>query len=244
MARLSLRSSFATLTLLLGCAPKGESSSPPASAAPVAAADETTAPEPFAADVDELWGLMQGSFSSRAQAQADPEYFDIRLHMMPIWTDREDARWLYVEQAVAVAPAEPYRQRVYRVATGEDGTIVSAVYTIEQPLRFALAWQDPSKLDALTMDDITRKDGCEVVLRKQAAGTYAGATGERSCPSDLRGASFATSEVVISEQGVDSWDRGYDDAGQQVWGAREGGYEFRHDDPNAAPVEPETLSSR
>ncbi|MEX1363621.1 MAG: chromophore lyase CpcT/CpeT [Nannocystaceae bacterium] len=236
---------MSALTLLLGCAPKGESSSPPVSAAPVAAADEITAPkEPFAADVEELWGLMQGSFSSRAQAQADPEYFDIRLHMMPIWTDREDARWLYVEQAVAVAPAEPYRQRVYQVAAGEDGTIVSAVYTIDEPLRFALAWQDPTKLDALTVDDVARKDGCEVVLRKQSEGTYAGSTGERSCPSDLRGASFATSEVVISEQGVDSWDRGYDDEGQQVWGAEKGGYAFRHDDPNAAPVESEKLSSR
>lgn len=226
---------------LAGCAPRSEIG--PASSEPTVAepSEPPAASEPAAsplAPADPLVALMQGSFSSREQAQADPEYFDIRLHMLPIWTDRDDARWLYVEQAVASAQDQPYRQRVYAVAPGEDGTIVSAVYTIEEPLRFALAWKDPSKLEALRHEDLTRKDGCEVVLRQEGSQRFAGATGERTCPSDLRGASWATSEVTVTADGVLSWDRGLDDAGQQVWGATKGGYRFRHDDPEAPPVAP------
>ena len=209
----------------------------PTLARPPSPAAQSAAPSSLTV-VDPLVSLMRGSFSSREQALGDPEFFDIRLHMMPIWTDRDDARWLYVEQAVAVAQAEPYRQRVYRVAPGDDGTIVSAVYTIEDPQRVALAWKDPGKLEALREDELLHKDGCEVVLRQTGPERFEGATGERSCHSDLRGASYATSEVTVTPEGVLSWDRGFDDAGQQVWGATKGGYRFLHDDPQAPPVPP------
>ena len=50
---------------------------------------------------------MTGNFSSAAQAEADSAYYDISLDMAPIWTDREDAGWLYVEQAVASMLTSP-----------------------------------------------------------------------------------------------------------------------------------------
>ena len=65
---------------------------------------------------------MSGSFSSAAQAADDPEnYFDIRLEMVPIWSERSDGPWLYVEQAAASALDRPYRQRVYHLVETEDG---------------------------------------------------------------------------------------------------------------------------
>lgn len=232
------------LVTLIGCAPRGTGTTvePATTAAPTTAAPTTSPTTPPVTEaVEQLVSLMQGSLSSREQALADSEYFDIRLHMLPIWPDRDDGRWLYVEQAVAVAQAEPYRQRVYRVSAREDGTIESAVYELPDPLRFALAWKDPSKLDALRHEDLVRKDGCEVLLRQAEPGRFVGATGEKTCPSDLRGASFATSEVEITEAGVRSWDRGFDQAGAQVWGATKGGYSFRHDDPDAPPVQPKSI---
>jgi hypothetical protein len=42
----------------------------------------------------------------------------------------------------------------------------------------------------------------------------------------LRGASYATSEVVITDEQLLSWDRGWDANGKQVWGAETGGYIF------------------
>lgn len=52
-------------------------------------------------DLVQLADWMSGSFSSAAQAAEDSAYYDIRLEMAPIWTDRDDAVWLYVEQAMA-----------------------------------------------------------------------------------------------------------------------------------------------
>jgi hypothetical protein len=46
-------------------------------------------------DIDALYTYMTGSFSSRAQAEADSEYLDIGLEMVPIWSSRSDGYWLY-----------------------------------------------------------------------------------------------------------------------------------------------------
>jgi hypothetical protein len=57
------------------------------------------AAEPPGLDTVAAW--MTGSFSSAAQAAADPDFRDIRLHVAPIWPEAGGVRWLYVEQAAA-----------------------------------------------------------------------------------------------------------------------------------------------
>jgi CpeT protein len=47
-----------------------------------------------------------------------------------------------------------------------------------------------------------------------------------NCPSNLRGATYATSEVVVQHDKMISWDRGFDSRDKQVWGAEKGGYIF------------------
>jgi hypothetical protein len=180
---------------------------------------------------------MSGSFSSAAQAAADPEnYFDIRLHMAPIWTDRDDGCWLYVEQAAADSPERPYRQRVYRLRQLDDELFESRVYSFEEPLAYAGAWRSAEPLGELTPDDLSERQGCAILLRWTGA-TFEGSTLGRLCTSSLRGAAFATSEVVIGSDRLSSWDRGFDDAGQRVWGAAKGAYEFVKDSTPAAPGE-------
>lgn len=178
--------------------------------------------------LEELVSLMAGSFSSAKQAAADTSYFDIRLRMRPIWTDRSDGFWLYVEQAMAGHEDRPYRQRVYHITQLNEEYYESAVYTMRDPLRFAGAWREaaPFAGHALTPDSLQQKDGCSIILRRRSDGSFAGSTLGRECPSELRGATFATSEVVITSSRLLSWDRGFDPLGRQVWGAEAGGYAF------------------
>lgn len=175
-----------------------------------------------------LSSWMAGTFTSEAQASTDPEhYFNVRLIMSPIWTDRTDGRWLYVEQAMATALDKPYRQRVYHVTAVGDG-YQSAVFTMPgNALDYAGAWNDPAKLAALTPESLTQRDGCEIVLHwDESESAFRGGTQAASCPSDLRGAKYATSEVSVRANEIVSWDRGFDAQGNQVWGATMGGYQF------------------
>ncbi|MEM6783974.1 MAG: chromophore lyase CpcT/CpeT [Bacteroidota bacterium] len=177
--------------------------------------------------VDALADQLTGSFSSAAQAEADSTYFDIRLHAVPIWAERADGPWLYVEQAAASALERPYRQRVYHLSERADGTLVSAVYELPgEALAYAGAWQTPTQFAPLEPSQLVERAGCAVLLRSDDEGGFTGATHEQDCLSTLRGAAYATSEVEIGPGGMTSWDRGYAANGTQVWGAVAGPYRF------------------
>jgi len=180
-----------------------------------------------------LTSYMTGSFSSEAQSKIDSNFYDIRLHMTPIKMGQEIGYWLYVEQAMGTMQDKPYRQRLYQVVEITTGKYESRVYEFENPLQYAGAWKDISKLDSLTFEKLTQREGCTISLQYKDQiidgkyeNLFIGATGATSCSSSLRGASYATSEVVISSNKLVSWDRGWDIDGKQVWGAVKSGYAF------------------
>lgn len=201
--------------LALGCASSG-----PGPEAPRERTD---------AQFDRLVEWMTGSFSSADQAKQDDQYFDIRLKMVEIWPERrDDAVWIYVEQATATALNRPYRQRVYRVSRIDENRFESAVFELPtDPLAFAGWWETPDRFEQLQPENLTELTGCAVTLRYDAdRDAFTGGTEEGSCPSSLRGASYVMSETTIDAQMLRTWDRGFDSDGRQVWGAAEGGYEF------------------
>ncbi len=210
---------LASIALLIGASGCASLAGRDASAVERSAADTSIA-DPAA----EVAAWMAGHYDSRDQAAADPTYFPIALSMVPIWTERRDGHWLYVEQAMADTPEKPYRQRVYRVSAGADGEVLSAVFTIEQPTRFVQGWRNGA-LDSLTQAMLQPREGCTVALRRAPDG-WRGATRGTACASDLRGAAYATAEVTLDATQMRSWDRGYAADGKQVWGANAGPYVF------------------
>ena len=177
-------------------------------------------------DLTELKNRMVGAFSSEAQSKTDTDYYNIHLHMAPIFTDRKDGYWLYVEQAVAKALQRPYRQRIYHVYRQGDTTLVSKVFEINAPIRFAGAWSNTALLKDITVDSLIDRQGCAIYLHKNKESNFAGATPGKECLSSLRGSMYATSEVVIYDDKLVSWDRGWSKEDKQVWGAEKGGYQF------------------
>ncbi|MDX2247019.1 MAG: chromophore lyase CpcT/CpeT [Bacteroidia bacterium] len=175
--------------------------------------------------LEQLATWMTGKFDSADQAAEDSNYYDITLNMSRIWPDRKDGYWLYVEQAVTAAVARPYRQRIYQLTTTPEGKYLSKVFELNNPARFVNKNNEPAAFSTLTPDSLTERSGCVVTLLAQN-GTYAGATGEKTCESNLRGAAYATSKVTLFPDRMESWDQGFDAAGNQVWGATTGGYIF------------------
>lgn len=180
------------------------------------------------AELERVVALMCGSFSSEMQSVEDPDFYDIRLEMARIWPARRDGAWIYVEQAVASALENPYRQRIYRVTMQNDGTVRSDVYLMPgDPRRFAGAWKDPSRLDDMHPKDLLLRDGCSVVMKPDGPNRWVGGTVGNGCPSERSGAAYATSEVTLSAEGLVTLDRGFAADGKQVWGSAKGGYVFR-----------------
>ena len=173
-----------------------------------------------------LLSHMTGDFSSQAQSLQDSDYFDIRLHIRPIWTADKANHWLYVEQATAQTPEKPYRQRVYKVERDGETGFKSIVYTIDEPTKWVGAYKTPSVLDQYKPTNLLLREGCTVFLQLQKDGSFKGATQGEGCESTLRGAKYASSTVTITDKMLLSWDQGFNDKKEQVWGATKGGYAF------------------
>lgn len=171
-----------------------------------------------------LCDWLTGTFNNSVQAKEDTAFFTIQLSIQPIWKTKAEGCWLYVEQAMANATEKPYRQRIYHVRRTGTSRYESVIYTLNDPLRFA---RKIEKVEALSKDSIQLKKGCEVILSwDETQQRFSGQTEKGTCPSDLRGAAYATSEVTLTDRLLLSLDRGYNAGHEQVWGSEKGGYAF------------------
>lgn len=176
-------------------------------------------------DYAQLLDLMKGSFDSRLQAKIDTDYYDITLHMYPIWPYKGGG-WFYVEQSLSSMPDQPYRQRIYHVSQIDDASFKSAIYLLPDEESAVGRWQNPDFFNKWTVGDLRLKEGCDVYLKKVGPKLYQGSTLKGTCLSDFQGATYANSIVEVNENGLESWDQGFDAAHKQIWGADKGGYEF------------------
>ena len=104
---------------------------------------------------------------------------------------------------------------------------MSGSFSCNDQLRFDRAFRDETPLAGLTPDSLTLKEGCDVFLWNHSDTAFVGGTVGEGCCSELAGASYATSDIIIKKNVLISWDRGWDADGQQVWGPESGGYIFK-----------------
>jgi len=174
-------------------------------------------------ELKELLTIMQGQYSSEAHSKRDTTYFNISLRMVPIWKNK--GHYLYVEQAMFTKQEKPYRVRIYKVSQ-RGNEFVSEIYTLKNEKEWIGKWKTPEAFEKLSETDIELKQGCEVILKRIGKNKFSGATGNKTCPSELRGASYASSIVTVTKNEILSWDQGFDKNDKQVWGAEKGGYQF------------------
>lgn len=186
---------------------------------------ETKAVQVIDEDLQQLYGFMTGSYDNTLQADTDTLYTEVSLHMYPIWQEKEDY-WLYVEQAFSDKPESPYRQRVYKLNRENDSMLKSEIYKLPNESLWKNKWKTPQHFEKLLPESLVLLEGCEVYLKKTGEGTYKGKTKDKNCLNDLNGASYAVSEVEITEKSITSWDRGFNEKDSLVWGPKKGGYIF------------------
>ena len=198
---------------------------------------ETPAPK-CGGDVEEVASLLTGTFDSTSQAEADPQgYRSVRIVAVGSPGSRlgQGSPVLYVEQALLATPEKPYRQRLYRIEASATGKVVSRVFELKDPAAAAGRWRSPDELAALGPADVVERAGCAVTLVKEGA-AWQGSTSGEECPSALSGARYATSRARLTADRMESWDRGFDASGQQVWGAKAGPYLFQKRAPGPPPT--------
>ena len=177
--------------------------------------------------IDRLSQRLIGNFSSAEQTAQNPTYRHVEFHAVPIWSERTDGHWLYIEQFLAAAPELPYRQRIYQLLSNADGSIKLRIFNLAEPLEFSGAWRDGNRLAALQQLDLIYQEGCDLVMIEREDGAFYGTTDGNGCVSSINGASYATHDLTLTATSLTTWERGYNGLNAQVWGPLSGGYIFK-----------------
>lgn len=169
---------------------------------------------------------MTGDFDTFAQVERDEandtQYKHIRalIHVAPVSiAGMENGLAFYVENQSSADRPRPYRQRVYVMKRGANGKILVEIYKIKDDKDFINAYRKPELLQKLIFERLIREEGCDITFAKASDNLYKGAAGEnRTCKSNLRGATFMMSHVELSPTEWMNLDQGFDEAGNHKWG--------------------------
>ena len=133
--------------------------------------------------------------------------------------------FLYQEQAVQENLKKPYRQRLLEVSPiASTQSIRSLAFKPSNPEAWVNFCDKALESRIILLKDLN-KEVCSLFLQR-SGDVYTGFTPPNGCPSNVRGAVRVTNRVILQKSGMQTWDRGYDANGKQVWGAKEEPYQF------------------
>ena len=139
--------------------------------------------------------------------------------------------YLYQEQGFIENLDKPYRQRFLEITTQngqkqppQQNLVFSNSYKpdyLEKWINFCQSDRAQEKINQTELGQLV----CTITL-KPLLSVYVGQTPPQGCPTKARGAATVTNSIVLHEQGMETWDRGFDTQGKQLWGARKKPYQF------------------
>ena len=164
-----------------------------------------------------LASWMAGQFDNELQAKETKGYFDLHVSTVQIWKGRRDGYWLYTEEAGVDHLNMPHRQRAYRYYSA-DSAIVREEFEIPNARQYAGTHKFKMPLGDVSPETLLKREGCEVYFHYDS-GKFIGRTLGKACPSEIGGVSYAVSEMEITSERMKSWDRGFNNHEEVVWGA-------------------------
>jgi CpeT/CpcT family (DUF1001) len=180
--------------------------------------------------VEEVATRLEGVMETSAQAATNPKVAKVRMTTCRVRVTTADnpvpGVVLYQEQALTKDLTQPYRQRFLQILPSPTSqTVRSATFKPGNPA----AWVNFCNQSIAARVVQLRELGTPVcsVFLKPAGNDYVGNTPIDGCPTNVRGAVRITNHIVLQKTGMQTWDRGFDRTGKQVWGAKAESYQFR-----------------
>jgi len=180
--------------------------------------------------VTKVADLLVGIMDTTQQAAAINKAPSVQMTTCKINALNSDRNsiYLYQEQALTRNIKKPYRQRFLQIkSTKKDNIVESISYKLKNPQNWQGLCDRHNRTIAISeLGTLV----CNVYL-KPLINVHIGKTKPGGCPTQFRGATTITNTIILYERGMDTWDRGFDRDGKQVWGAIARPYEFRRVDP-------------
>lgn len=177
--------------------------------------------------VEDVVKHLVGKMDTSAQAfnKGKTTYVRMTTCRITVEETKNNSVFLYQEQGINNTLNQPYRQRFLEISAKEDGEMVeSKSYKPLKPEMWVNLCDRPENERVVKMTDLG--DGVCQVFLKPLVTVFIGNTPESGCPANYRGATKITNTIILHSRGMDTWDRGFDKKGNQVWGAKDQSYQF------------------
>ena len=188
---------------------------------------------PIDQQVKDVVSHLVGVMDTSAQATANPGAPNVRMTTCQVKVTnadpsliRQPSVFLYQEQALSQNIGSPYRQRFLRIAPSLDELSVESRAFRPQKPETLIGLCDRAEAERVVKQSDLGEVTCSVFLRPVGE-NYVGQTPSQGCPTNVRGAVRITNTITLLKTGMDTQDRGFDAAGNMVWGAKEQPYQFR-----------------
>jgi CpeT protein len=174
-------------------------------------------------NLKEYVNRITGIFSTYEQHQQDSTFDNVVVYTKLIRRDKNNIYWVYTEQGEAKNYV-PYRQRVYQIALVED-YIKLRIYYLNDITKHSFF--KPETIKNITLADIKLKPGCDLDIHPRYDKLYNGRTNDKKCIATFRGSTYTTTDFYVYEDAIHSWERGWNDKDEQVWGSTKGYYIYK-----------------
>lgn len=142
----------------------------------------------------------------------------IGLQIFPIWEERFDGEWLYMESGIVGSPHKPFRQRILQLVATPNGLIRLYSYSIPRASDFAGAYYLPEVLTSLTQSQLSIRNSCDLLIELKVTNTFVGETDPESCITTAHNTSLITTFFAVSEANISFLDGSYDPFGRLIPG--------------------------
>jgi CpeT protein len=182
-------------------------------------------------DMEEYVNRISGKFSTRFNQTIDSTKDDVMVRTI-VFKRYPTVTWLYTQQGEFLnGKYYPYRQRIYAVEQMDEYYIRLSIFAFKDDAAYYTVLDDTTSsltpqewLQNVPNEMLIAKEGCSILIYKDNLGAFRGSTNEKDCKGSFNGATYTTSEFVIYQHEVISWERGWDDEGNQKWGPKKTPY--------------------
>ncbi|HIK13703.1 MAG TPA: chromophore lyase CpcT/CpeT [Leptolyngbyaceae cyanobacterium M33_DOE_097] len=183
---------------------------------------------PLDQQAQEVVQRLTGKMDTTRQAASNPKVAKVQMTTCLLQQpEANQSRFLlYQEQALLEDLSKPYRQRFLEISPQPfSQTVRSRAFKPTNPTAFVNFCDRPLVQRVFSPQDLGEAV-CSVFL-KRVGEDYVGVTPVTGCPANVRGAVRITNQITLRKDEMDTWDRGFDAKGKQVWGAQSEAYQFR-----------------
>ncbi len=184
-------------------------------------------------DIPQLGQELAGFYDNRDQAIGDPVwYVSLQAWWRPVPLFTEDSVTLFAEQANALKPEQPYRQRLLRLHA-PDGNLTAQFYQFDRPDLVLGAGANSDLVSAIINAEIQILPTGRLSIEPTPQGFSARHPSGESCKFSFRdpqgNEKRGQVELGLSTQPGQWWsyDKGLNpETNQAIWGAMMGPYQF------------------